>query len=366
MGSATVTDIARLRLVSQRLVGPPIESPTEAVRWFCAVQAQEYAGAKWALALRTAASTNADIDALFAAGEILRTHVMRPTWHFVLPEDIRWLLKLTAPRVHAVSAYYYRQQDLDEALLSRSGALIGEALRGNRQLTRSELAGVLRNGGIAASGIRLGYLMIHAELDGIICSGAPRGRQHTYALLDERAPNARSLERDEAIAELTLRYFASHGPATAQDFAWWSGLPAAGARAGIGMVVDRLTKLDCDGKTYWYMEPAAPTRVPDSSVRLLPNFDEHLVAYKDHGPTFDAELSGRRDPRDGALMANRIALNGKIAGRWRRTIKSNEALIETKTFVPLEPPAEAALEAACARYGEYVGLPVTRRSRSIP
>src|SRR5262245_24524323 len=163
------------------------------------------------------------IDELFNEGKILRTHVMRPTWHFVMPEDIRWMLKLTAPRINAVSAYYFRKMELDQAVLARSNAAISKALRG-KHLTREELGQVLGRAKIDAKGLRLIYLMIRAELDAVICSGPLRGKQFTYALLDERVPKCRTLKRDEALAELTIRYFTSHGPALLRDFVWWSGL----------------------------------------------------------------------------------------------------------------------------------------------
>src|SRR5690348_9989844 len=204
----TNLNIAHRRLHNQFLSQQTFEKPEEVVQWLGAVQSQDYGAAKWALGLRLCGAIDDVIEQSFASGQILRTHIMRPTWHFVTPADIRWMLMLTAPRVHAASAYYYRTSELDDALFARSNAVLVEALQGGKQLTRTELASALQRAGIACDNLlRLGYIIIHAELDGIICSGARRGKQFTYALLDERAPQTRVVEREEALAEFALRYF---------------------------------------------------------------------------------------------------------------------------------------------------------------
>src|SRR5688572_10872776 len=224
------------RLHNQHISQVGFRQPAEVVGWLGAVQAQDYAAAKWALALRAPGLTDADVDRALADGSILRTHVLRPTWHFVLPDDIRWMLALTAPRINALSAYYYRQMGLDDATFARSNDVLAKALQGGQQRTREELAAVLHQAGIYNGELlAFTYLMIRAELDGVVCSGARRGKQFTYALLDERAPQARQLTRDEALAELARRYFSGHGPATLADFVWWSGLTVTDARSGLEM-----------------------------------------------------------------------------------------------------------------------------------
>nr|MDQ6908888.1 winged helix DNA-binding domain-containing protein [Chloroflexota bacterium] len=232
----THLDIAHVRLHNHHIAGTKLAAPDAVVRWLGAVQSQDYAGAKWAVGQRMHDTTDAALDQAFADGAILRTHVMRPTWHFVAPADIRWLLALTAPRVNATNAYHYRKHGLNDATFARSNAALTNALRGGAQRTRTELASVLQQAGIATNDLRLGLIMMRAELDGVVCSGARRGKQFTYALLDERAPPAETLARDEALAELTRRYMTSHGPATVQDFVWWSGLTMTDAKAGLEMV----------------------------------------------------------------------------------------------------------------------------------
>jgi hypothetical protein len=275
----TSSEIARQRLHNQRLSSAGLKKPGDLVKWMGAVQAQDYYGAKWALGQRIQAATDDDIEKAFAVGEILRTHVMRPTWHFVAPADIRWLLKLTAPRVNAASAYSFRKLELDDAVFRRSNKALASALQGGKHLTREALRTVLKRARIAGDDLlRFNHMLIRAELDGLICSGPRHGKQFTYALLDERVPQAKALSRDEALAELTQRYFASHGPATSSDFMWWSGLSAIDVKRGLEMARSHLVEEVIGGKIYW--RPASTRGVTRAAgaAYLLPTFDEYLIA----------------------------------------------------------------------------------------
>src|SRR3989442_2499270 len=226
--------IARRRLHNQHLVSPTLTEAEEVVRTLGAVQAQDYLGARWAIAQRATGLAETDVEGAIAGGAILRTHVLRPTWHFVLPEDVRWMLELTAPRVGAAMAYHNRQLELDAPTFRKGHTALERALRGGNQRTRAELATVLARAGIdVASGQRVGQLLMQAELDRVVISGARRGKQFTYALFDERVPPSPKRDRDEALHDLARRYFATRGPATAEDFAWWSGLSASEARRAI-------------------------------------------------------------------------------------------------------------------------------------
>jgi hypothetical protein len=238
------------RLYNQRLEGARFQKPEEVVAWFGAVQAQEYALTLWSLGMRMEQAVDTSIEQAFNEGRILRTHAMRPTWHFVAPEDIRWILALTAPRVHQVNATMCRKLESDEGMLKHSTQIMAQALQGNRYHTRAELSAVLADAGIHAEKLRLAYIAHYAELEGVICSGPRRGKQQTYALIDERAPQARQLARDEALAELVRRYFTSHGPATMRDFAWWSGLTIADTRAGLEMLGRHIMREEIAGQTY--------------------------------------------------------------------------------------------------------------------
>lgn len=347
------------RLRSQRLTGGGLNQPEDVVRWMGAVQAQDYPAAKWALAQRLNGARDADIEAAFAEGRILRTHVMRPTWHFVLPEDIVWLLALTAPRVQALMAYYDRKLELDGAVYDRSNERLARALAGGKFLTRTEAAAVLGRAGINTDGTqRLGHLMMRAELDGVICSGPKRGKQFTYALLAERARNARALEREEALAELAERYFTSHGPATLKDFVWWSGLAGVDAQAGLEMAKPRLEQAASDGQTYWRGEPAPTARPAAPVAYLLPNFDELTVGYADRSALWNADWARGPEPPAMVILGNVLLLDGRLAGTWKRTLSKDRVHVALEPFGPLEAPEREAVTAAAARYGAFLGLAV--------
>ena len=351
-------DIAALRMHNQRLVGTPFTLPEDAVQRLVAVQSQDYPAAKWGIAQRTRDATDTSIDQVFREGRILRTHVLRPTWHFVSPSDIRWMLELTAPRVNAFNAYYYRKLELDQPVFKRSSALMTRALRGGKQLTRNELAGVLRKGGIPCSGPRLAYLMMKAELDALIYSGAMRGKQFTYALLEERVPPASRLTREEALTELTARYFCGHGPATLPDYVWWSGLTVADAKSGIEMAGSRLAQQVVNHKLYWFDPTLRARRVKPPVVHLLPNYDEYLIAYKDHSSSFEPAVVKALGGGKEALMAHIVVRNGKVIGGWRRTIEKARVSLKTDLLVSLTRSERSAMEAAALDYGRFLDRPI--------
>jgi hypothetical protein len=352
----THSDLVRRRLRNQRIEVAPLGTAREVVDWLVAVQAQDYAGAKWALGLRMQGATDGDVERAFADGAILRTHVMRPTWHFVAPPDIRWLLALTAPRVHAVNATMYRKLALDRAILRRSNDELAKALEGGKQLTRDELREALERAGIAVdSGLRLAYFMMSAELDGVICSGARRGKQFTYALLDERVPDFRVPVGEEALVALVLRYFMSRGPATVQDFAKWSGLTIADARRGLEAVKSQFQQEMVDGQTYWY----AASLLGDVSspvAHLLSVYDEYISSYKDHSILGTPEAAARLAAL-GNDLSYIVVVDGRVVGVWKRTVKKNAVMIESHLFAPLTPAEDAAIALAAQQYGAFLQLP---------
>jgi hypothetical protein len=355
----THLNIARHRLHSQLIARQTFEKACDVVGWLGAVQAQDFAAAKWALGLRMQNSTDEIIEQAFTDGAILRTHVLRPTWHFVLPADIRWMLALTAPRVNAGNASWYRRLELDDTLFMRSNAELAEALQGGKQLTRAELVSVLKRAGIVADNVlRFTYIVMRAELDGIICSGARRGKQFTYALLDERAPRARVLDREEPLAELAKRYFTSRGPATLQDFVWWSGLTVADARSGLEMVASQLLQEAIDGKTYWFSMSALPARDTTQHTYLLPNFDEYIVGYTDRSAIFDASHTNKLDARGNFLFNHTIVIDSQVVGTWKRILKKDEVVFTPSIFTSLSKAETHAIVESAERYGAFLGLPV--------
>jgi hypothetical protein len=347
------TEVALQRLAQQRLTQSPLATPAEVVSWLGAVQAQDYQGAKWALYLRMRDATGPAIERAVADGTILRTHVMRPTWHFVTPADIRWMQALTAPRVNAWGARMYRQYELDDALFARSNAAIAAALQGGQHLTRAELGSKLAEAGVAATGLRLGFIVMRAELDAVVCSGPRRGKQFTYALVDERAPNARRLDRDEALAELTRRYFMGHGPATVHDFAWWSGLTVADARAGIDRAGAELAHEVIDGRSYWFAASLPSAAEPSERAFLLPTYDELLVGYAG----FDVTRRGARPPGEVGAYDGTLVLGGRVVGSWQHTVQKGTVAVAVTPFRPLTAAEREAVEAEAQWYGAFVGMP---------
>ena len=365
-----MNDIAARRLGAQRLTGEPFKSPLDAIRSLTAVQSQDYAGAKWALGQRSRRTTDAELDRLFDEGAILRTHVLRPTWHFVLPEDIGWLVALTGPRIRAGLVARNRELEIDDRVAARAGALFASALAGGRHLTRAELGQVLSAGRISPEGQRLPHLIMRAELDALIASGPRRGKQFTYALLKERAPNARALGRDEAVAELTLRYFRSHGPAQIQDFVWWSGLRMADARTGLASAGKGLERRVIDGKDYWFDSGVGPQIKAAPVAHLLPNYDEYTVAFRDRAEILHADLpfdpdvfaragaSGTTSISFGSILANVVTIRGKVRGSWRRSLERDGVRLEARMLDRLKPAESRAVEAAGRRFGEFLERPV--------
>jgi hypothetical protein len=323
----------------------------------CAVQAQDFAGAKWAVGLRMRSATDASVENAFNEGLILRTHVLRPTWHFVTPADIRWLLELTAPRVHVLNGTWYRKLELDDRVLARSAKVLERALRGGRHLTRNELRPMLEKAGIQTSGDkRMSYLMMHAELEGVICSGPRSGNQFTYALLSERAPVGRSLEPDEAAAELAFRFFVSRGPATVDDFAKWSGLTKLVARRGLADTRDRLHAEVIEGREYLFHD-APRARGRHESAYLMSIYDEYVSGYRDRGAIVERE-HGERLMAMGNALTGIIVLDGLIAGTWKRKVADSSVTVVTQPFVPLKGIRRRALEEAMSRYASFLEMPL--------
>jgi hypothetical protein len=344
------------RLSNQRLHRTDFTTAAEVVAWLGAVQSQDFAGARWALGLRARGLSDGAVEREFNAGTILRTHVLRPTWHFVAPTDIRCWLSLTAPRVKAISAYYYRQHGLDDSTFARSQAVFEQVLHGGHALTRTELAAALKRAGVAATGPRLALLVMRAELDALLCSGPRQGKQFTYALLEERVPQAKSCTRDEALEALTRRYFASHGPATVRDYVWWSGLTVREARAGIDLVKAALAQAQVGDHVYWWIEPATVTPRRRLAAHLLPNYDEYLIAYQDREPVI-----APRPPGAGGELANQLVIDGRLAGSWKRTAGGGSVVIDVKPYGRLTRAHANALSAAIERYQTFIGLPVVLR-----
>jgi winged helix DNA-binding protein len=358
-------EIARLRLRRQYLTGTPLPTPEAVVGWLGVVQAQEFGVAKWSIAQRSRGRvTSADLDRALAERRILRTHLLRSTWHFVLPADLRWLLMLIGPRVRARMASYNGQSGLTDAVFARSQAVLREALADGRQLVRKEIVTALARGRVATDGLKLRFILLRAELDLVVCSGALRGKQQTFALVDALVPPSPPISEDEVLAELTRRYFSSHGPATFKDFLWWSSLTAAQARHGLKLLEGKgLRRLEAGGLTYWMGEAPARRATTGTPVHLLPAFDEYIIGYTESRKVI--AVAGRPDAPSGApLHSNVLTRDGQVIGFWRTVSRPEEALVELHLTRRIDAATRSALEDELERYGRFLQRPVRLLAKS--
>lgn len=352
--------IARHRMRAQRVWGPASKDANDALRWLTAVQAQELPYAKWSLGQRTKGATRAALDRAYDDGTILRTHILRPTWHFVAPQDLRWLMRLSGPRVNAGNARRYQELGLDAKTLTRTNDVIADALVGHH-LTRRELAAVLARKRIDSEGQRMAYIMSRAELDSVVCSGAMNGKQQTYALFDERVPAKKGPSGEEALAELARRYFAARGPATLKDFVWWSGLATRDARSAIASVERDLETLVQNGRTYWFGEAVSPQR-PNTRADLVQCYDEAIIAYTESRADVLAAAGRLSAPTSVEGFLHAILYDGRALGRWRVTSRRGGVSVETLIDRRLTAAQRRAVDEAIERYLVFMGTGTASRS----
>ena len=350
----TSSEIIKLRLYNQQLAETKFTKPQEVVSWMGAMQSQDYRMAKWAVGLRLQGSGDAIVEKAFNEGKILRTHVLRPTWHFVTPHDIRWMLELTAPRILSSLAHNDRHLSLDKKVLKKTNDVLARALEGGKQLTRNEVRDELQRAKIDTSELRFIHLLEHAELDRIICSGPRKDKQFTYALFDETVP-AKSLGRDEALAELTKRFFISRGPVTIYDFAWWSGLSVTEARKGMEMIKRKFTKETINGKEYFFRIPSKFKTEIAQTALLLPNYDEYIVSYKDRTEAINRKHMAMISKERNAVFTNSILINGRIEGTWQPTIKNDSVTFKTRTFSAISRARQRLVTKATDRFSKFLG-----------
>lgn len=346
MSAKTALSILGQRLFAQKISHPNKATPEDIVFYMGAMQAQEFAMAKWAIGLRMPAATETLIDTAFNDGKILRTHLLRPTWHFVSQADIRWLLQLTAPRVHQANAYMYRQSELDASVFLKATGIIEKMLQGNCYLTREELQTGLAQKKIVADGFRLAYIMMYAELEGIICSGPRMGNQFTYALIEERVPPQKNITREDALRTLLLRYFTSRGLATAKDFSYWSGLTLAETNKGIKSA-DNLFHIERINNEEYYYTSLHKT-LPALRTFLMPDYDEYGASYKNRDVLRHPGFSGQ-------ITFNRmVVLDGLIIGTWKRDLKAGTVNVDLSLNITPNPKQVKQLQAAAETYSTFL------------
>lgn len=349
------TDIARLRLLTQQIACATCATPGAVVAWLGAVQAQDYLGALWALGLRAPGATEQTVEQAIAARTIVRTWPMRGTIHFVAPADARWMLELLTPRVVQRSQSRLSGLGLDAQIIAAGGEAVARALAGGKQLTRNALYGVLEAAGIAAGEQRGLHLLGQLAHQGLICFGARAGKQPTFVLLDEWAPGATSLPRDEALARLAERYFTSHGPTTVQDFVWWAGLTVADARAGLGAVAGQLRCELVEGQEYYFARDLPDAPAESNEAFLLPPFDEFLVAYRNRDASLDPRYKNLIVPGSNGIFNPIVVIDGRVLGTWKRVLKKDTVQMSFSPFTAFSTAQSRAISVTAERYGAYLG-----------
>lgn len=344
----------------QRLHGTPFPTTAAAVGALCCVQSQDPLGAKWSLGMRVQGATDASIDREYNAGKFLRTHVLRPTWHYVLPADIRWILELTSPHVLRANRTQEKRLGLDGKLLARCEQAIAKALEGGNHTTREGLGTALARAGIKAEGQKLAYVMMSLELNALICSGAMQGKQHTYALLEERAPVGKKVGREEGVTELLRRFVSGHAPTTLKQFCWWSGLKLNEAREAREALRSSVDSENIDG-VEWLRAGAGSTKSQKPEAHLIPEYDEVLVGTADIG--IPRLMADRRIPgRTTNTFDRPLLVGGEWVGTWRRTVGPKRVILEVERFGKFTREQTSAVEKAVARYEAFVGLEVEHRT----
>ncbi len=356
MYSMNPSDIAPIRIINQHIAGTKLTTPKEIVAWMGAMQAQDYPMAKWAIGVRLPGSTDPIIEAAINNADILRTHLLRPTWHFVAADDIYWLLELTGSQIKAAQSSRERDLELTEEVFTRSNTIIEKALSSSRHLIREELISELNKSGIATDQNRASHLFARAELEKIICSGAMRKGKPTYALLSERVRITKALTKDEALAELARRYFSSRCPASLQDFTWWSGLPARDANHALELVKSGFDPETIDGHSYWLTHDFSVPKPRQSSVFLLPTYDEFIISYIHRNASIPAELANHmKEISDRGVFRPIIVVNGQVAGIWKRTNNKEIVTIEIQPFEKFDQLTMVLIDHAAKKYGSFSG-----------
>lgn len=346
----TKKDLARQRLYNQRVSWSDFEKPEEVVAWLGAVQAQDYLGALWAIGLRCRNAAETLVEQALAQRKIIRTWPMRGTLHFVAPADARWMLRLLTPRIIEQNKFRLaRDFELNAVVYAQSRKAIVRELEGGRGLTRNALYEILEKEKIASSDQRGLHILGQLAQEGLLCFGPREGKQHTFVLLEEWISPVKELGRDEALARLAHRYFLSHGPATVQDFAWWSGLAPKDAAAGLEMVKSRLFRETIDDRLYWFGSIGASQK---TRAFLLPAYDEYTVGYKDRSA---ALASMNAAEANHGIFSPMLVMDGLLAGTWKRTIRNHEIQIEIRPFQDLNPQQAREATQAAKRYGGFAG-----------
>lgn len=343
--------IRNIRLHNQQLVSQDFKKPEALVSHFGAMQAQDFAMAKWAVGLRSGNSEQ-KIDKALDEGKILRTHLLRPTWHFVAADDIHWILELTSPQIKTILRSSAKQFGVEQEKLTKSCKLLENLLRDDTSLSRDEIVSELNKNNIATDNYHSSHILMHAEMEGLICSGKSIGSKTTYALLEERVPKPLAgFSKDEALSRLAKVYFTSHGPATLQDFTWWSGLSATNSRLALESIKSEMEEIKSAETVHYFYAPAKRKK---SIVALLPAFDEFLISYKDRNASIDLQYHPKAFTRNG-IFNPVLMIDGKIEGAWKRTVKKENVVLQIDSFAGTDFGLTKEIQSAAELFGKFLG-----------
>jgi hypothetical protein len=349
-------DIGHYRLQVQQISTAKFDKPVEVVKWLGAVQAQDYLAALWAIGVRSKNLTEVDIEQALADRTIVRTWPLRGTLHFVAAEDARWMLESFAPRIIAMNANRLkRESDLDEKVFTKCKKIFERELCDGKQLTRDELYSALEAARISTASQRGLHILWRLAHDGFICFGPRNGKQHTFVLLDEWIPSAKKISYDEALARLAQQYFRSHGPATIQDFAWWSGLTTTEAKRAIELAEPKIVHKTIENQHY-LLSHDLPKLKKTSGVYLLPSYDEYLISYADRRASLATEHQGKTINTVNGIFFPIIVIDGKVAGTWKRAFKKESVTIETKPFQSFSTIQKNSVLKSTKKYAKFLDM----------
>ena len=346
-------DLLQYRLQQQQISQHQFERPEDVVRWMGAMQAQDYAGCKWAVGLRVAGATHAVVEKAIDEGKIIRTWSFRGTWQLMAPEDTRWILELLKPRMATLYAANFKKLGVDATVIKKSRSVFERMLKDGKALTRKELKAAHEAKGIATNELRLAFLLLRAALDQLICQGPMKGKEFTFVLMDDWIRTTKKMQGEEALTELMIRYFTSHGPATIADAAWWSGLTQADIIQGIADAGKHLDSGAWGLKTYYF---AAGLNAPKktSAVYLLPQFDEYLVAYKDRSDAVENQYVRKVMGAGNGIFSPVVVVRGKVTGIWKRQFHKDGVDVELTNFVKQDESIVKKMLKAKRKFEKYI------------
>jgi hypothetical protein len=345
------------RLIQQGITHAEIHTPLEIIKNLGAMQGQDYHGSLWAIGLRTGL-TQREVIKHIEKREIIRTWPQRGTLHFVPPNDSKWMVGLSAERLVKGAARRREQLGIDDETFLSSEKILRRAFLKEKLLSRPKILKFLEEGGISVSDGRGYHILWYLAQIGILLIAEMDGKQQTFGLLEVLFPEAKLLGRPDAIKLLAKRYFTSHGPATLQDFVWWSGLTVKDARLGV-IENAHVLRSELIGDTeYWLGKDATLPNASKRTAYLLPGFDEYFLGYKDRAVVIDLTFMQQVVPGNNGMFKPTIIIDGRVVGTWQRVLKKNRVTVKLFPFKKLNATDEDLLTIPAKQYADFIELPV--------